>query len=219
MQHQRRILTADQFRQELVEKMLPASSGDNGAGEYTPLPVKLADPPVVLKDIACAIVRNGNGPRTFTFTISTAQVDRMGDTIAVDGWQLDAYRRNPVVLWAHAYTSLPVGRALRVWKDGGALMATMEFTPEGVVRFNDTVAAMVRDGWLNAVSVGFVPKEFAFARKAGREFGIDFKQQELIEFSVVPVPANPAALLDGRAAPMSLPRRHREVELMRLRAR
>ena len=35
--------------------------------------------------------------RTFTFTISSATVDRMGDTIAVDGWKLDNFKRNPIV--------------------------------------------------------------------------------------------------------------------------
>jgi hypothetical protein len=40
----------------------------------------------------------GADGRTFTFVASTADVDRMGDTIAVSRWQLDAFRKNPVVL-------------------------------------------------------------------------------------------------------------------------
>src|SRR3982074_2078635 len=50
----------------------------------------------------------GDSSRTFTFTISSATVDRMGDSIAVDGWRLDNFKRNPVVLWGHDGSMLPV---------------------------------------------------------------------------------------------------------------
>jgi hypothetical protein len=36
-----------------------------------------------------------DGSRKLSFTISTASVDRMGDTIAVDGWKLASYKKNP----------------------------------------------------------------------------------------------------------------------------
>jgi hypothetical protein len=51
--------------------------------------------------------------RVVTFAISTASVDRMGDTIAVDGWELDRFKANPVVLWAHASDELPTARFSR----------------------------------------------------------------------------------------------------------
>lgn len=41
----------------------------------------------------------GDDSRTFTCDISTAAVDRMGDSISVQGWKLDAFKKNPVVLW------------------------------------------------------------------------------------------------------------------------
>jgi hypothetical protein len=56
-------------------------------------------------------VKAGDGDsRTLTFTISSAAVDRMGDTIKVDGWKLDAYRKNPVVLWGHDAGDFPSRR-------------------------------------------------------------------------------------------------------------
>lgn len=140
--------------------------------------------------------------RELQFTISTETVDRMGDTIKADGWELDAYRKNPVVLWGHDSDSLPVGKATRVWVEGGKLKATAEFTPEGMAKFNDTVFAMLKDGFLNAVSVGFMPKDYKFTEDSDRRFGIDFLKQELLEFSVVSVPANPEALLDEKAPPV-----------------
>lgn len=138
--------------------------------------------------------------RSLTFTISTASVDRVGDTIALDGWKLDTFRKNPVVLWAHDASSLPVAKADKVWIEGGKLMAQAEFTPPGMARFNDAVFDMLKLGFLNATSVGFSPLKYAFTDDPQRRFGIDFLEQELLEFSVVPVPANAEALIQGRAA-------------------
>lgn len=138
--------------------------------------------------------------RSLLFTISTASVDRMGDTIAVDGWKLEAYRKNPVVLWAHDSSMLPVAKAPNVWMEEGKLKATAEFTPPGMAKFNDTVFDMYALGFLSATSVGFVPHKYALTNDPKRGFGVDFLQQELLEFSCVPVPANSEALIEGRSA-------------------
>ena len=138
--------------------------------------------------------------RTINFTISTDSVDRYGDTIAVDGWQLDAYRKNPVVLWAHDGDSLPVGRANKLWTEPHKLKAETEFTPAGMSKFNDTVYEMYRLGFMSATSVGFMPLKYAFVDDPERRYGIDFQEQELLEFSTVPVPANAEALIEGKKA-------------------
>src|SRR5947208_1044841 len=44
------------------------------------------------------------------FVISTASVDREGDTVAPEGWVLQEYERNPVVLWAHDGEEPPIGQ-------------------------------------------------------------------------------------------------------------
>jgi HK97 family phage prohead protease len=142
--------------------------------------------------------------RAATFTISTETVDRMGDTIAVDGWKLEAYRKNPVVLWAHDSTSLPVAKAPKIWTEKTSLKADAEFTPKGMARFNDTVFEMLKGGFLNATSVGFAPLKYAFVDDPARWSGIDFLEQELLEFSIVPVPANSEALVESRAAGIDL---------------
>lgn len=138
--------------------------------------------------------------RSLTFTISTASVDRMGDTIAVDGWKLENFRKNPVVLWAHDSSSLPVARASNVRVEDGKLVASAEFTPPGMARFNDTVFDMLKAGFLSATSVGFAPLKYAFTDDPQRRYGIDFMEQELLEFSVVPIPANAEALIQARSA-------------------
>lgn len=141
-----------------------------------------------------------DGSRTLDFLISTDTVDRQGDTVALDGWNFKNYLKNPVVLWAHDYTMLPVARATKLWLSPKGVHATAEFTPAGSILFNDRVFEMYKGGFLSAVSVGFQPTKWAFTEDSGRKFGIDFMEQELLEFSAVPVPANPDALIEARSA-------------------
>lgn len=172
-----------------IDEFRAAAKEESGPGEA----------PQIRASFDTEIKTDGAG-RSLTFVISTASVDRMGDTISADGWKLDAFRKNPVVLWAHDAQSLPVAKATKIWTEGGRLMAQAEFTPPGTARFNDAVFDMLKAGFLNATSVGFAPLKYAFTDDPQRRFGIDFLEQELLEFSVVPVPANAEALVQGRAA-------------------
>lgn len=143
--------------------------------------------------------------RSLDFTISSAAVDRYGDTIAADGWKLTNFRKNPVVLWMHDNTMLPVAKASNVRVEDGKLKARAEFTPAEMVRYNDIVFDMLKAGFLSATSVGFVPLKYNFVDDPARRFGIDFLEQELLEFSIVTVPANPEALIEGRSIPIAVP--------------
>lgn len=131
------------------------------------------------------------GERKMSFTISTAAVDRDGDTIDPKGWDLRSYTKNPVVLWAHDYSSPPVGKAVNIKSTDHGLQADVEFLPQGLDPFADKIHDMCKAGFLNATSVGFRGVEYDEA--SGRK-GYDFKKQELLEFSIVPVPCNPEAL-------------------------
>ena len=133
-----------------------------------------------------------------TFVASTGAVDRHGDTVAPEGWRLDAYRENPVVLWAHDYRRPAIGRTQSVWRDGGALLARLEFAD---TEFAREVEGLYRQGYQQGVSVGFRPLRFEERRDArtGAFLGIRFLEQELLEISAVPVPANQGALMARRA--------------------
>ena len=138
----------------------------------------------------------GAGP--LVFVASTGEVDRHGDTVAPEGWRLDAYRDNPVVLWAHDYGEPAIGRAEAVWSDGRALRARLEFAP---TEFAGQVERLYRQGYQRGVSVGFRPLRFEERRDPvnGAFLGIRFLEQELLEISAVPVPANGGALLAEEA--------------------
>ncbi len=134
--------------------------------------------------------------RTARFVITTQGVDRDNDTVAVSGWDVSNYVKSPVVLWAHDYSQMPVARAIELNQTPKGLEALAEFPPKGTYAFADTVFEMLKGGFLSATSVGFRPTAYEPDEKRG---GINFTKQELLEFSIVPVPANPEALIVARS--------------------
>ena len=150
--------------------------------------------------------------RTVRFTITNGDRDRDNDTINPAGWELEAYLKNPVVLWAHDQRSLPVGKASALKMvdvhhtptgHQGKMDADAQFTSDEEYAFGATVHRLVMGGYLNAVSVGFNPIEWKY-REDGKDRGIDFLKQELMEFSVVPVPSNRGALVSAKSAGIDL---------------
>ena len=130
---------------------------------------------------------------SMTFVVSTDAMDRHGDTIAVEGWRFEAYMNNPVILWAHNYARPAIGRAVAVWKEPHSLLARVEFAPTD---FAQEIKSLYRAGYQRGVSVGFRPMRYTLRRDkhSGEFLGIDFLEQELLEISAAPVPANPHAL-------------------------
>lgn len=145
---------------------------------------------MVRKQFITKIEETNEENRTITFVLSTENVDRDGDVIRADGWILDNYLKNPVVLFAHKYDSLPVARAEKVWVENGSLKATAKFATEKENPLAENVYQLYKNGYMNAVSVGFIPIEY---EEKGE--GYEYSKQELLEFSCVPVPANPEALI------------------------
>lgn len=135
--------------------------------------------------------------RRASFVISTAAEDRDGDVIDTDGWELDAYRENPVILWAHDAKQLPIARSASIEVRDGALRSVAEWPAKGVNAFADTVYEYVRGGFLRGASVGFHPLE---AEPRGDGKGVHFKRQELYEYSILPIPAHREALAEAKAA-------------------
>jgi hypothetical protein len=136
---------------------------------------------------------------TVDFVISTDTVDRVGDAVSADGWELDNYRKNPVILWAHDYSQMPVARSLSEQINAGKLASKAQFTPRELSEMGYMVGQMYAKGFMNAVSVGFKGLEWTFTNDKGRPCGIDFSKQELLEYSTVPVPCNPEALIGAKS--------------------
>ena len=158
---------------------------------------------------------SASGEDEMVFVISTDQVDRHGDIVSADGWWLDAFRRNPVVLWAHDYRFPVVGRVAELWSDTqaapdgaavrvGRLLARVRFAATPFAR---EVAGLYRGGYQRGVSVGFRPLRYEERRdsRTGAFLGVRYLEQELLEVSLVPVPSNRDALSRSGGASEGLP--------------
>jgi len=133
----------------------------------------------------------------FEAMISTEEVDRDGDVLRADGAELGNYMRNPVVLFGHRYNDVDavVGKALEVTAiSGQGIRARFQFAGSDVNPKAETVRQLWAGEFLNATSVGFVPKQTSERGADGEKRGLEFKRWELLEFSIVPVPSNQSAL-------------------------
>jgi HK97 family phage prohead protease len=133
--------------------------------------------------------------RVLNFVISTETVDSYNDVVKADGWDLERYLKNPVVLWAHDSRQPPVAKALTIGVNDKKLVSSAEFADADTYAFADTIYRLLRGKFLRATSVGFFPREWTYDEERG---GFNLIKNELFEFSIVPVPANPDAL--GAAA-------------------
>jgi hypothetical protein len=139
---------------------------------------------------------------------STESVDRAGDIIRQKGWQLGPYRKNPVVLWAHAggfngEDSIPIGRSVSVGVEDGRLVGRIQFAVEEDERAA-RIYRLAAAGYIKASSVGFhplkvnlVPDEKERESIGLGRYGVVFEKQELLEHSLCAVPCNAGALQLG----------------------
>lgn len=134
--------------------------------------------------------------RTIKVRGTTESEDRMGDVIEASGWELGNFQKNPVIPWSHRTGDPPIARATMVERVQNGLDFILEFPSRELFPFGDFIFRMMAAGFINATSVGFLPKEREIMLdEDGRFQGIRFKRQELLELSVVTVPANPEALV------------------------
>lgn len=134
--------------------------------------------------------------------ISTYQIDRDGDRFMKGGLKTENYKKNPVVLWAHNPMNLPIAKTVDLAEDDIGYLATGEFDEEG--QLSSQVLSLMRRGFLNATSIGFMPTKYAIENRDGGAKGYVFMEAELLEWSVVNIPSNPGALAQKETALIAL---------------
>jgi len=136
------------------------------------------------------------------FVLSDATVDRYGDVVEPAGWDLRNFKKNPIALFGHSSED-PIGTWSEVRVESGKLKGKLNFASEGTSPRIDELRRLVEQGILRAVSVGFRPLD-AEPIDASRPYGPQrYKKMDLIETSLVSVPANPAALAVARSLKIS----------------
>jgi len=130
--------------------------------------------------------------------INTAGLDRDRDRVLPSGARVENYERNPVVQWGHNYRDpwATVGKtnALEISEDG--IIADFELRPAANDQDPQNVVLLLwNGGWIRTASIGFDPTvDGAKAWEENEEGGRDFMDWELLEWSLVPIPANQDAL-------------------------
>lgn len=133
--------------------------------------------------------------RTIKHVISTAAPDRDGDVVTLDGWDTREFMENPVVLFGHRHDRPPIAKCLSLERTERGLEAETQFPPKGVDEFADKVFELHRSGFLKAWSVGFMPRKWSpRVGEDGERMGVIFEEKQLLEYSSVPIPANPEAV-------------------------
>ncbi len=128
----------------------------------------------------------------WSFVVSTPEVDRYGTIIIPSGIDFTAYMNNPIVLAQHDATRFPVGRCLGLYMNGENLEATVQV--ECITEEGKALNALIEAGYVKAVSVGIIPVESEEQTIDGNKVKV-FTKSELVEFSIVSVPANRGALI------------------------
>jgi HK97 family phage prohead protease len=158
-----------------------------------------------VRDAAAAELAEGEQDADVaTFVISTRRVDSYNSTLNPNGWKRDDFLANPVVLFGHDQSSLPVAQDIANFVDENErLIGTARFTTADLYSFGNTVGRMVRAGFLRTASVGFDPLAYVEAEDRAEDDDqftpVDFTEQQLLEWSVVPVPANADCLVQDRS--------------------
>ncbi len=119
---------------------------------------------------------------------STEDTDRDMEIIKQDGIDLKHFKKNPVILFAHKYSETPIGRAINTKITDAGLQIDIKFASKKANPLGQQVKELMKEGILKAVSIGFIPKERDENNPA------IITKSEMLELSIVPVPANPHAL-------------------------
>lgn len=134
------------------------------------------------------------------FMASTPGTKRDGLDTATLPWRVDSYRTNPVCTWCHDFggARLPIGRAdVEVLNTPAGEFVRAAITFDRADPFAAEVERKYRDGFLHAVSVSWDDVDAAGVPVRGG--GQRAVAHELLEIAAVPVPGDPAALLEKRA--------------------
>ena len=133
-----------------------------------------------------------------SFVASTATPDRYGDIIDQKGWITSNYRKNPVVLLNHDSSQLPIGKG-NVSIKNQQLVIDVEFDDDDPRA--QEVKRKAQNGFMNAVSVGFRPLESKSRSELSSDSpyygkrGMYYSKAELLEVSIVTIPANGEATM------------------------
>jgi HK97 family phage prohead protease len=134
--------------------------------------------------------------------LSSGQPGRDHLVVDVAGIDLDAYKRNPIVLFGHDQLR-PVARCWPSRNGNGQLEGTITWPPEGASDNADESYELVKAGVIKSVSIGFEPH--SQTRPDPRDGVSVVRACTLMEVSLVALPADTGAVITERSYRRSRP--------------
>lgn len=137
--------------------------------------------------------------RTAEFVISSEAPDTYGTVFLASGWDLERYKRNPVVTYQHkdhdANPDLVIGTS-EVFLEEKRLIGRITFESGEDNPLAEKVFRKVKNGILRGASIWATPHEGRWGEKAAGEDPdmIYFTRHELMNWSIVTVQSNPDAV-------------------------
>lgn len=138
--------------------------------------------------IKCQATIEKQSDGSFIAVASTNSIDRHGEVVDNNGWDLKAFKKNPVILWGHNHDEPAIGVSKKTWVEGTGKKAKLMIQPllHDVTERAKAIKTLVEMGIIKTLSVGFKPLE--------SPDGVTFTKNELLEVSMVNVPANADAM-------------------------
>lgn len=157
---------------------------------------------VSYRSMAGEIRKKNDETRTITFVASDGTKDSAGTVLNQDNWDLTRFNSNGIIGYQHKVyggwddTDNPdnvIGKGVAYIEDK-KLMVDITFEPADINPLADKIYKKIQFGSLRAVSVGFLPVGRGRFGEGADADTYYFAGQQLLEVSVVNIPANPNAL-------------------------
>ncbi len=135
---------------------------------------------------------DGDAPM-MDFIATDETLDRYNELIKLNGWDIKNYLANPVVPDCHDYSSIAriLGRSVSL-TISDKMVNRVEFCLDNPL--GNMAYKMAKGQFIKSESVGFIPLEWTNGNEKGQP-DRTYTKAELLEISLVVVPANPGATI------------------------
>jgi HK97 family phage prohead protease len=176
------------FASELIEQRYSSSTKTN---------ISLKGEDMNVKYKIVEVMENNDAEQSIVGWGSKPIPDRDGELIKSSAWKLEAYRKNPVLMLSHDYSSPPVGKCLWVKADNSGLRFKAKFAS---TERGKEIYQLYKEGIMSGFSVGFsVNAGGSVDHPTDAQYkGLKrvYSDVELLEISCVAIPACPEALIE-----------------------
>ena len=147
---------------------------------------------VIFQDCCFKILDDG----TINWVLSDYSLDRDIERIDPKGWVLTKFKKNPIVLWSHDHMRPAIGKVISPRVKEAKLIGKVKFSSKEVDEFAAMIEGKVREGIINAGSVGFKSMKVELIDDKDEDAELIYRKQELYEFSIVNIPSNTNAMAE-----------------------